>query len=266
MAWESEKVEANGITLNVHRTGNGDKPSLVMLHGITDDGLCWTRSAHALEDEYDIVMIDARGHGDSDKPVTGYRPGDHAADLAGVITRLDLKRPTLVGHSMGGMVAAHAAAMYPQHLRGICLLDPPFRDPHTALGEEERKKWREEITQRNGMTIEDLAQLMAAAGWDETDLKTWAVSKQKVSPEVVEYTASAHTPWRELLPRIELPVLLMTGDVEKGAIITPEIAEEAVSLLVKGKLHPVNGVGHNIQREHFADYMAALREFLGELK
>lgn len=266
MTWPAQKIESNGIQINIHRTGSGDKPALVLLHGITDDGLCWTRTASALEADYDIVMIDARGHGDSDKPENGYRPCDHAADVAGIIKRLELKRPVLVGHSMGGMTAAHAAAMYPEQLRGICLVDPPMRDPHEARPEEELKQWRKDIRQMNGMSKEKLIESMAYTNWDETDLETWAVSKQKASPEVVEYAAAAHTHWRDLLPRIELPVLLLTGDdVDGGAIITPEIAEEAVSLLPKGQHRTITSAGHNIQRDNYPDYIAALREFLSGL-
>ena len=80
MSWTSAYVETDRIKLHYHRTG-GDKPALVLAHGLTDNGLCWTRLARALEAEYDLVMVDARGHGLSAKPRTDYTVGDHAADL-----------------------------------------------------------------------------------------------------------------------------------------------------------------------------------------
>jgi N-formylmaleamate deformylase len=82
--WRSGFVEANGIRLHYTRT-DGDKPPLVLAHGVTDAGPCWTAVAEALAPEYDAVMVDARGHGYSDAPERGYGPVEQAADLAGVI-------------------------------------------------------------------------------------------------------------------------------------------------------------------------------------
>ena len=60
-------VMANGIRIHYWRTG-GDKPVLLVAHGSSDDGLCWTNLAKELEADYDIIMPDARGHGLSDPP------------------------------------------------------------------------------------------------------------------------------------------------------------------------------------------------------
>ncbi|MBV9356972.1 MAG: alpha/beta fold hydrolase, partial [Chloroflexi bacterium] len=79
-SWFEGDVVANGIKQHYARTG-GDKPVLVLAHGASDSGLCWTRLAQALEGEYDVVMPDARGHGHSDAPESAYGSVDQAADL-----------------------------------------------------------------------------------------------------------------------------------------------------------------------------------------
>ncbi|HWQ14391.1 MAG TPA: alpha/beta hydrolase [Roseiflexaceae bacterium] len=99
--WESGFVEANGLRLHYTRTG-GKLPPVVLAHGFSDDGLCWTPVAEALAPDYDVVMVDARGHGRSDAPEQGYSPTDHAADLAGAIRALGLERPAILGHPAGG--------------------------------------------------------------------------------------------------------------------------------------------------------------------
>ena len=63
--WSSGYVEANGVRLHYTRTG-GEKAPLVLAHGVTDEGLCWTAIVAALETDYDVVMVDARGDGRSD--------------------------------------------------------------------------------------------------------------------------------------------------------------------------------------------------------
>lgn len=56
-----------------------------MLHGLTANGACWAAVAHALEEDYDVIMPDARGHGKSSAPDDGYRYEDHANDVVGLI-------------------------------------------------------------------------------------------------------------------------------------------------------------------------------------
>jgi pimeloyl-ACP methyl ester carboxylesterase len=88
--WQTGFVETNGLRLHYTRTG-GDKPPIVLAHGVTDAGPCWTAVAEALATEYDAIMVDARGHGRSDAPERGYGPVEQADDLAAVITALELK-------------------------------------------------------------------------------------------------------------------------------------------------------------------------------
>src|SRR5690348_1012751 len=105
----SGDCETNGIGLHYVRTG-GAKSPVVLLHGLLGSGACWTPLARALESEFDVVMLDARGHGGSSAPDHGYRYDDHASDVVGMIRGLDLARPVLLGHSMGGMTAAVVAS------------------------------------------------------------------------------------------------------------------------------------------------------------
>ena len=102
--------ETNGVRIHYRRTG-GDKPPVVLLHGLTGNGACWTPLARALEREYDVVMPDARGHGSSSTPLHGYRYADHAEDVLELIRELGLTAPMLLGHSMGGMTAAVVASL-----------------------------------------------------------------------------------------------------------------------------------------------------------
>jgi pimeloyl-ACP methyl ester carboxylesterase len=78
--WRSGFVEANGIRLHYTRT-DGDKPPLVLAHGVTDAGPCWTAVAEALAAEYDAIMVDAHGHGYSDAQKRGYVPEEQVGGL-----------------------------------------------------------------------------------------------------------------------------------------------------------------------------------------
>ena len=107
--WMTGVCEANGINIHYLRTG-GSKPPLILLHGLTGSGACWTLLARALETDFDVGMPDARGHGNSSTPLNGYRYGDYTNDVVGLIQGLGLATPVLLGHSMGGMTAAVVAS------------------------------------------------------------------------------------------------------------------------------------------------------------
>jgi pimeloyl-ACP methyl ester carboxylesterase len=126
--WISATFHHDGLDLHYVRTG-GDKPPLILLHGLAASGACWTPFARLFEDEYDVVMPDARGHGKSGAPLHGYGYQDHARDVVALISQLGLSAPILLGHSMGGMTAATVAGEGLQELTSVILVDPTFIGP-----------------------------------------------------------------------------------------------------------------------------------------
>lgn len=126
--WITRTCKTNGIEMHFLRTG-GDKPPVVLLHGLMLSGACWTPLARALEEDYDVIMPDARGHGHSSAPDHGYCYNNLATDVVNLIDALELVKPALVGHSMGGMTAAVVANLLPKRLRALILADPTFLTP-----------------------------------------------------------------------------------------------------------------------------------------
>jgi len=126
--WTNAVCRANGINIHYLRTG-GNKPTLIALHDLTASGACWSQLARELEDHFDIIMPDARGHGQSSAPLHGYTYQDHANDVIELIRTLDIQSPYLLGHSMGGMTAAMVASRLGFAIEGIVLTDPTFISP-----------------------------------------------------------------------------------------------------------------------------------------
>ena len=102
--WQPGRVNVSGGHLAYHRTG-GTGPALLLSHGLTDNGLCWLRLAAALDPEFDIVMLDARGHGESSRIPAG-AAHDPADDIAQAIEALGLNAPIVMGHSVGARAIA----------------------------------------------------------------------------------------------------------------------------------------------------------------
>jgi predicted dehydrogenase/pimeloyl-ACP methyl ester carboxylesterase len=266
--WPAGDVIANGIRIHYHRTGR-NRPPLVLAHGFSDNGLCWTPVARALEMEYDVIMYDARGHGLSEAPEDGYTGADQAADLAGLIQALGLDKPAIIGHSMGAATAALTAALYPGLIGRLVLEDPPWRDDlwPELTPEELARRFEEEqarIIERKALSRETLmAQCrQESPTWDEAELGPWAESKRQLSPHALKFFRQKPTPWRQVVAKIACPTLLITADPARGALVTPEIAAEICALNPLVSTVHISGAGHNIRREAFEAYMAAVRGFL----
>ena len=264
--WTSNTIQANGITLHYQRTATNtgdDKPVLVLCHGFSDCHVAWTRAAQALENAFDILIVDARGHGYSDKPTSGYRSTDHAADIAGLIDALDLGQPALIGHSMGAATVAQLAADYPQLTRRIVLEDPPWRET-TALPANRGTQMQELVAMYGRMTREEIAEYGRGNNptWDDEELWLWTLGKTLVSPHVVQDTSRLLTDWHEVVPKINCPTLLVTADPAKGGIVTPETAADLVEKHSNIQVAYIDGAGHNVRRDQFGAYIAAVRPFL----
>lgn len=262
--WTSAHLHANGINLRYHRTGGG-KPPVVLLHGITDNGLCWTRVAQALESDYDVIMPDARGHGESDKPASGYRAEDHAADVASLIELLGLHRPVLLGHSMGADVAAHVAALYPILVGGLIAEDPPWRlNPQP---ESERhafiEGWRQGIIHQRTLSTETLIN-QTASHWHMVERENWAVAHQQVVPEVLQYRPLPPDSWQAVLELIQCPMLLVIGDKPGDAILNLQDAQTFQRVVPGMQIAQIRQTGHSIHRDNFEDFISAVRGFLNQ--
>jgi len=269
--WQSHFIQTNGIRIHCHRTG-GDKPALVLLHGITDNGLCWTRAARALENDYDILMVDARGHGLSDKPEDGYTAADYAADFAGLIEGLGLGPVLVMGHSLGAVNAAALIANHPHLVRGAVLEDPPWRDandPQNQATPEEAKAWmdgwRASLIAKQQLSAEEIIADGRAQSptWHDDEFPSWAQAQLQVYPGVLG--KSQFPAWTEVVPQLSCPTLLVTGDKSRGAIVTQELAAKVCAANPNISHAHIANTGHGIRREGFEQYVAAVRAFLTEL-
>lgn len=266
--WQSGSVEVNGLRLHFTRSG-GEKSPLVMAHGITDNGLCWTRLARVLEQYHDVIMVDARGHGESDKPESGYSPEQHTEDLAGVIRALGVEGAILMGHSMGAGTVTRLAALYPELVEAVILEDPPWRlpggpDDTAAKRESDAAMWRKRILAHQASTPAEIADAgrIEHPTWAFEEFEWWVPAKLQVSPAVVEAVIEGRRNWPELVASFKCPALLLYGEVERGGIVSPEIAAYARQLNPLVMPRQIPHAGHNVRRENFEATVSALQEFL----
>jgi N-formylmaleamate deformylase len=265
--WSAQVLEIEGARFHYTRTGGVGKPSLVLNHGFSDHGLCWARVARDLEADYDIFMPDARGHGSSARVQPG-QVFDRTEDMAGLFRALGLKSPVVMGHSLGAGMSAQLAARYPDIPRALLLEDPPWNDVTPPWNCELRPRPHLEwMATMPGRTMDDLIaeRLANDPQHPPVELEPWAESKLMFDQNLLKAAAAPFIPWREVARDIRCPTLLISSDVERGAIVSPAVAEEAMALNPLLRWAYIPGTGHDVRRGNYEGYLRAVRGFLAEL-
>lgn len=264
MPWTTEgDIELDDVRLHYLRRGRG--PSVLLAHGAMDNADCWSRVADALEDDFDLVAYDARSHGRSDSSEVW---GDGSEDVIAVAEALGLEQPAIVGHSMGAFAGAIALAARPDLFRAAVLEDPAWMPP--ATGDDD---WaaRARLQQIFLSMLEGTKAEIAARGrrmnptWDESEFDAWATAKTQFRPPASwsERFNQQRPPWQDAVKKFECPVLLVRGEnVKRGRVVSPEVAAEAADICPTLEVVTFPDAGHNIRREAYEGYIAAVRAFL----
>jgi pimeloyl-ACP methyl ester carboxylesterase len=265
--WKDGYVLTNGIRMHYWRTASTGKTPLVLAHGSSDDGLCWTNLAKELESSFDIVMIDARGHGLSDPPKPGDPVDVQADDLAGLIRELKLDHPIVMGHSMGSFAAAAFAAKYPDVPRAVILEDPnlasrPTTPPSATNADPEAR--RAGVLVRNNLSEADLVAdcMKNSPKWGRSECEIWAPSKRRHHPDTaLGRGPGGRPPMTDLFAKITAPTLILKADAQ-GEIRQQN--EKVTTILKRGQIVHIEGAGHNVRRDEKQRTLAALKPFLAK--
>lgn len=267
--WTKNDLTINGARLHYVRTGEGQKPPLVLAHGFSDDSLCWLQTAVDLETSYDIIMPDARGHGCSARVQPG-QPVDMAADLAGIIQALGLERPIVGGHSMGAMTAFQMGVRYPEIPRALLLEDPPWWQPQPTQttsrpGEHPMAPW---VTTIERLTLDELITQTREEHptWPEQVIQTWCPAKKRLDPNILSILTIGGTDWLADVPKLTCPTMIVTADPEKGGIVTAAIAAQVQTLNPLCTIIHIPGAGHHVRFEAYTTYMQSVHAFLQGLE
>lgn len=267
--WHAAEIPLEGGHLYAYRTGQPGAPTVLFVHGLTDNARYWTRTVAALAGDYDVALYDARGHGHSSAAPVPFDEAVRAADLLRVVAALKLERPALIGHSMGAATVAAAAAQSPGLARGVVLEDPPWLD-HNLPEPELRaymQQWRQDVLALRALPrAEALAHRRAEhPDWAGQDYELSLDARLEVDPRVLDAYARDHVPWRERVRAIDCPLLLLTGETTRGAYVTPAVAQEAMRLTGAGRWVHLAGASHSARYSQFEAYLAAVSGFLAGL-
>ena len=251
-------VTVNDVRLHVLEWGDAAAAPMVCVHGYTSSAQAFNAFARQFQDRYRIVVPDVRGHGESAwSPAGAYAYHDQVADLAALVDRLGLARFTLVGTSMGGIIAMAYAGAHPDRLERLVINDIG-PDVETGSGR---------ITQMVGSRPDEFATLEDAmayrramspigAGRTDDDQRELALGVLRQRPDGrwiwkmdpayirqrVERGAPARPALWPVLERLPCPTLVVWGT--DSDVLSEAQARRMVATLPRGELLAVPGVGH----------------------
>ncbi len=259
-----DAVTHNGLKITYRRAGSGD--ALVLLHGgFGFDSRAWHPQLDELADEFTVVAWDAPGCGGSQDPPVWFRMADYADCLAGFLTTLGLRRPHVLGLSFGG---ALALALYGRHptLPGSLILAGAYAGWAGSLPADEvqRRVQRisEEITHRPVDWLATyLTGMLTESAPKEMVEQTLALMSD-IHPEasLTMLRAMAEADLRNILPHIDVPTLVLHGDLDARA---PLSVGQALHEQIRGsQLVVLPGVGQLSNVEAAEAFNREVRSFV----
>ena len=201
---------ATNGSVRIHYEREGSGPPLVLQHGFTRSLEGWRDSGYvaALKGNYELILVDARGHGMSDKPhdPTAYRPEERAADIIAVLDDAGIDRAIYWGYSMGGQIGFAIAAYAPERFDAFILggMHPYARDLQ-APG------WRTEAM-RSGGIAGYLAELERREGPLPEPIRTRLFENDPEALLASTAGSSGAPSFEPALARLSVPVLIYAGD------------------------------------------------------
>jgi pimeloyl-ACP methyl ester carboxylesterase len=263
--------------LHVDDTGGDGRP-VVLIHGwpLTSDS--WSGQVDALREAgYRVVTYDRRGFGRSDKPMVGYTYESLSDDLAMVIEELELRDATLVGFSMGGgEVASYCARKGVDRLRSVVFASSvtPYMlntkdNPEGPLSKTQAAQMGASLT-KNQDTFYD--QMMTDVFSVDGELKVSAEQRREAlqmcrqagkAAALACMTAFGGTDFREDLPKVTVPSLVVHGDGDRTVPFEGS-GKRTHEALPDSRLHVIAGGPHGIPMSHADEFNRVLLAFLAE--
>lgn len=260
------KVDANGVQIHYEVAGESG-PAVLLVHGLGGNAGQWHDVAASLSPSCRVVLMDMRGHGESDKPAAVYSIKMFSDDMAAVCRAAGVERCVAVGASVAGAAVVQFAADHPDLARGIVPVGGTVALPQA--GRDRMNQRAAEVESKGMAAVADAvcAASLGPATHASNPSQVNALKALLLSNDPKAYAAGARavalTDVSAALPRVKCPAMIVFGADEK---VAPLGAQSALKKgLPHATLRVIPAAGHLAFIEQPALFVAALLEFLAAL-
>ena len=268
--------QENSSDIEIHYEDHGAGQPVVLIHGYPLSGRAWDKQVPALlEAGYRVITYDRRGFGQSSQPVTGYDYDTFAADLSMLLDHLDLHDAVLVGHSMGTGEVTRYLSRYgsARVAKGVLVSPiPPYLlqagdnpdgvpqalfDGFAAAAQADTPAWMKGFLD-NFYNFDTLRGTLVT---DQAWQASWNLAVTASATAAVACIGTWTTDFRDDLPEIDVPVLVIHGDADQ-VLPLDKTASRLPALIKDVQLTVVEGGPHAIPWTHAAQVNTALLDFI----
>ena len=245
-------------------TENTTRPPVIFLHGFTLDHRMWVANAHFFRDSHRVILLDAKGHGLSDSPTTGYSRAHRVGDLRAFMDVLHLDKAHVVGLSMGGSTAIGFALSHQDRLASLTLVDTGAAGFSPGIKIEKIDR----LAKEKGLEAARSKWMDSALVWYKKDKEHIRALMQTM---IKEHSGAVWLdPQRGRYPRendlqrvheIKVPTIIFVG--ERDRIFLP-LAKKLHEKIPGSRLSVFEGVGHMLNLEVPERFNEELKVFLEE--
>lgn len=258
------KIKSGGININCEVSGPEGAPVLLLSHSLASSGIMWKPQVELLSQQFRVLRIDTRGHGESDAPAGAYTLDELGDDFMAVLTAMEIEKATWIGLSMGGMIGQNFALRYPDRLEKLVLCDTAAVIPEAA-----QPVWEERIAtvgERGlGAVVDETMERWFTPAYLEKNPPLVAVIRRQILETPVTGFIGCSQAIRRInyldkLSGIRLSTLVIVGEDDPG---TPVSAAEAMHAKISGsKLVVLPDARHLSNIEQADGFNKAIIEFL----
>ena len=266
----------NSSDIGIYYEDHGTGQPVVLIHGYPLSGRAWDRQVPVLlEAGHRVITYDRRGFGKSSQPATGYDYDTFAADLNMLLEHLDLREAVLVGHSMGTGEVTRYLSSYgsARAVKGVLVAPiPPFLlqtpdnpdgvpqslfDGFAQAAAADTPAWMKGFLD-NFYNIDTLRGTLVS---DQAYQASWNIAVTASATAAVACIPTWTTDFRDDLPKIDVPMLVLQGDADQVLPID-KTGKRLPDLLNDVKLVVIDGGPHAIPWTHAGQVNTALLDFI----
>lgn len=237
----------DGINIHYERYGNEKGKTLIFLHGWGQNIEMMKPIANPFQTDFDIVIIDLPGHGESSEPNSILRIPDFVECIRSLVEKLKITKPTLIGHSFGGKISLLYASKY--EVDKLILFGSPFKKEIQKLSL--KTKALKQIKKMPGMKV---FEEFAKKHMGSTDYKNASPIMRQILVEHVNFDIT------EEVKKITCPTIIVWGTNDEAVDISR--AYELESLIKDAGLIVYEGCSHYAYLENLDQTIRVMGSFL----